>query len=77
MSSFGQLGELRAALPEANVMQIGTARIALLREIAREAGHPQPPPVPTPRLTLVALALAGIVCVVLLLLIVGLLPRPH
>ncbi len=77
MAAFSQLDALRAGLPYAGVMQIGAARLALLREIARETGQPHHLPAPTPRLTLAALAVAGLACIMLLLLVIGIVPRPH
>lgn len=77
MGFRGPLADFRSALPGASTMQIGNARVALLREIERETGQSLRPAPPVPRLTLVALALAGLACLALLLLIVGVVPRPH
>lgn len=81
------LKSFRDSLPHAGAPQIGAARVALLREIAKEretakergAGQsngdlPTPPP---PRLTLTALVAAVALSVILVLLLFNVVALPH
>lgn len=79
-SADSVLSAFRAGLPRAGVMQIGAARMALLREIEEgQPGSTDPEHLdgPIPRLTFAVLIGAAIAGIVLVLLMLGIVPRPH
>ncbi len=80
MNGRDLLSSFRGSLPRAGAMQIGAARIALLREIKREHDVPTTTnhlPAPLPRLTLSVLVAAAILCCALLVVLLGIVPRAH